>query len=79
MAVIKNQIKRRLHLYCKGDLDRVDELKEMIEYRLYRGHHKKWMRILNNYSQPTLDEAAFIAYALETNIESLFEFDFMVE
>ena len=76
MEIKCNKIKRLIHLYSKGDLDKVEELKELMERKLYDGHHKKFMRILNNYSQPSLNEAAFMAYVLETSIEALFEFEY---
>lgn len=76
MAINKNTINRRLHLFCRGDIDKVEEIKSMIEQTLYADHHKKWKRILNNNSQPSLEEAAFIASKLDTSIESLFEFSF---
>ena len=76
MKIKRNLIKNRIYLYCEGDLDKVDEMMKSLERQYFHNQPKKWTRILNNNSMPTLTVAAGISGALSLKIDDLFEFDF---
>ena len=74
-AIKKNLINSHIYKYCKGDLEEVDRVMLTIEHSVYNDRHKLWSRIKNNTSQPSLSEAASIAFHLELKIDDLFEFE----
>ena len=75
LSIKRNLIKSRIHLHCKGDLDLVEVLMLKLQTTLFPNQSKTWTRILNNYSQPTLTQAASIAKLLKLPIDGLFEFE----
>ncbi len=73
-AIIVNQIRQKIWSIAGGQGQHADDLSVSIRDAAFSDRPKSWSRILNNYHQPTLEEAATIAEILNTSIEELFEF-----
>lgn len=73
-TILLNEIKRQIIIRYTDDKQR-REITERILRTVYHKREKTFTRILNNTSQPTLEEAATIAQILGVTIDDLFQFE----
>ena len=72
--ILSNSINHTITSQAKGDRHHMQEMISLIRETVFPSMAKKWTRILNNTSQPDLQEAAAIAECLNTTIDDLFTF-----
>lgn len=71
--VLFNDIQRQINIRHTSSEDRQQVL-DRIRDEVFHSRDKKLTRVLNNTSQPTLEEAAQIAYILGVTIDDLTHF-----
>lgn len=73
-TIIWNNIEKEIKLRHPGHKTRQLLLTRSLGELIYEGREKTWTRILNNSSQPTLDELSVIARELGKPMDDLVEF-----
>lgn len=73
--IIVNNIQTQVTVYAHQTGKRPKDVIRDIEKTLFRDRPKYFNRLMNNTSQPTLEEAASIAGYLKSTIDQLFVFD----
>lgn len=73
--ILYNDIKKHIVLRYPGRKVKQQALESEIRTDIYKDREKTWTRILNNTSQPTLEEAIGIAQRIGQPMEKLFTFE----